>query len=485
MKLSRFHKDRGDEVAFAYGCDSKILEKPSMFPRGVLWDRVYITTLFSYMWEETIETVEFYKEAVGHSRTKIFIGGVMASLMPEDIFEETGIYPVVGVLNSPEQIQLGGNINIDELPPDYDLLDRDLYAINETFFAYSSRGCVNRCPWCGVSRIEPKFIPYIDIKPIIIGLRKRYGDKPVLKLMDNNVLASPRLPQIVLDLVRLGYGRNSYTDTHPPRKWVVDFNQGLDARYMTEEKMKLLSQVNISPMRIAFDRLSDRKHYLRAIKLGKNHGVTEFSNYLLFNFHDTPRDLYERLRVNIELNNKWYRRKRKERASVIYSYPMRYAPIDEKDGIHANRKRDNIVANPGHQEDLLANATWNLRFIRNVGVMCGAAHGAISPTPGLALRAIGETYEEFIANLYMPEALLRNWNMYERRIYPFEPKRKRGSGEIEAFRKFVLKRLKAPTEEFRRFHMVIGQNRKKAIREYAAKCKDREINKWLKYYTEK
>ena len=33
----------------------------------------------------------------------------------------------------------------------------------------------------------------------------------------------------------------------------IDFNQGLDARLATDKKMKKLAQINIRPLRIAFD----------------------------------------------------------------------------------------------------------------------------------------------------------------------------------------------------------------------------------------
>ncbi|MDR3111413.1 MAG: hypothetical protein LBU65_17215, partial [Planctomycetaceae bacterium] len=36
----------------------------------------------------------------------------------------------------------------------------------------------------------------------------------------------------------------------------IDFNQGIDARLVTDEKMKKLSEINIRPLRIAFDNYS-------------------------------------------------------------------------------------------------------------------------------------------------------------------------------------------------------------------------------------
>ena len=65
---------------------------------------------------------------------KILVGGIMASLMPEEIFEETGVHPITAVLNSPQQIGLGGSENIDLLPPDYEILDPNLCATNDTFY---------------------------------------------------------------------------------------------------------------------------------------------------------------------------------------------------------------------------------------------------------------------------------------------------------------------------------------------------------------
>lgn len=479
MKLARFHKSKGDEVVFVRGCDKSLLEQEGSFHSLELWDRVYITTLFTFHYDKIIKTINFYKQAVGGTLDKIFVGGIAASLMPKQIYEETGVYPVTGILNSPKQIGLKGTTNIDLLPPDYELLDNNLYAINDTFYAYTTRGCVNTCKWCGVNELEPSYVQYIDIKPIINELRNEYGDMSKLKLMDNNVLASPKLGKIVEDLVDLGYGRNQFTDTNPKKKRVVDFNQGLDASYFTEESMKLLAKLNIKPMRIAFDRITERRVYLKAIELAYEHGVTEFSNYMLYNFKDTPKDLYERLVINMSLNRKWANGTR--RASV-YSYPMRFAPIGEISGNGENRSRDYVRANSLKSRDWLENPIWTKRFVRSIEIMKGAAHGAISPTPELAQRTIGKDFQEFVTNLYMPEELLRNRSKHEKRIYDHEPKRRPGTGKIEEFRKFLLGLVKTQDESFVFFHEGVSANSSEVIRQSISACKDTEMKKWLKLY---
>lgn len=486
MKLARFHRDRKDEVKFVRGWDRTLLEDGGLFaPAAPLWDRVYITTLFTFHFDKIVETINFYKEAVGGTAHRIYVGGIMSSLMPKAIHEESGIYPIPGIITSPRQIGLDGDTNIDLLPPDYSILDGRLYAINDTYYAYCSRGCVNSCPWCGVPHIEPGYVDYIDIKPIIRALRDEHkDDKSRLKLMDNNVLASPHLPQIVDDLLELGYGRNDMTKTKPPKQRVVDFNQGLDASFLTEERMKLLSRLNIKPMRIAFDRATEKKVYVAAVRLARSYGVTQFSNYLLYNWKDTPHDLYDRLLVNIELNEEWAATGDHARTE-IYSYPMRYAPIDESNGPDTNRCRDYCPEHGDEPRDWLIDPVWTKRFVRSIEIMKGAAHGAISPTPTLARRTIGETFEEFVANLYMPEELLRNRNRHEERVYADEPDRRPGTGRVEAFRAFILTLIRQNNRTFHEFHKAVAANKADAIRAALRNCRDQEVKAWLDTYLRK
>lgn len=433
-------------------------------------------------WKNVIDTIEFYKKAVGGSIHKIFVGGIMASIMPNDIFEETGIQPIVGILDSARKIDFDDDTDIDALPPDYDVLPPNIYAIIDTYYAYATRGCTKKCPWCGVPDIEPTYCEYIDIKPMIREMRSLYGDKSRLKLMDNNVLASPNLAQIVNDLVELGYGRGKKTEgTIPPRTRVIDFNQGLEATHINEANITMIEQLHIKPMRIAFDRLSYRDLYTNAVNIAQRHGFKEFSNYMLYNEKDTPRDLYERLIINIQINQTW-RDESGKSAAAIYSYPMRFAPIKDDSPEHLNRSRDYVPPKPERDIDYLEDARWTKRFTRNIEIIKGASHGALSPTPSLALRAIGETYEEFIANLYMPEELLRNRDKHERRIYPNKPDREPGTGLVEEFREFVLRLLKATNEAFFEFHDAVSPCSKEAIKAALKMCKNEEVRKWLEMY---
>jgi hypothetical protein len=481
MKLSTFHKRLGDEVKFVIGQDRSAFKEEDLFSPAVVWDRVYVATLFTFQWKTTIETINFYKDAVGGSIHKIFVGGIMASLMKDEIFEETGIEPIEGILDSPAKINLEGNEVIDRLMPDYSILDPDLYGISDTYYTYTSRGCTRRCQWCGVPKIEPRYVPYIDIKPSIHELRNTYGDKPRLKLMDNNVLASPHLERIVDDLVALGYDRERWTDTIPKKQRVIDFNQGLDARYMNKKTMSLLKRLNIRPMRVAFDNVRDKKVYMSALRLAHKEGVRKFSNYMLYNWKDTPKDLYERLSVNIKLNEKWGKRTDNAEGE-IYSYPMRYAPIVSRYEDESSHERDYVAPESDIKKGFLKAPAWTKRFTRNIEIMKGAASGAISPTPSLAWRTIGETFEEFVTNLYMPEELLRNRNRHEKKVYEYEPSRPPGTGKVEDFRAFLRTLFKENPEEARRFHGAVAENSHTAVRKYLFECENHEVKKWLNYY---
>ena len=263
MKISRYHKNRQDNVSFVAG----IPDYEKKFSNDDQWDVIYIATVFTFYFKKVVETINYFK-GKGH---KIVVGGILATLMPTDIFVETGIHAIPGLLTSSSLIGFDDDVNIDKLTPDYTILFGTNYAVYDTFYSYTTRGCKVGCPWCAVPKLEPTYEPYIDIKDQITPLRRECGDYSSLKLMDNNILISPRLKDIISDLVELGYGRGEKTEGGKHR--TVDFNQGVDATYINEETIELLSQINIVPLRIAFDRISEKKVYTKAVELAFLNGL--------------------------------------------------------------------------------------------------------------------------------------------------------------------------------------------------------------------
>src|SRR5947199_3300185 len=175
--------------------------------------------------------------------------------------------------------------------------------------------------------------------------------------MDNNVVASPRFKEIIAEIRDLGFTPGAKLKrSRIPVLRRVDFNQGVDARILCKDPMFLreLATICIKPLRIAFDHIGLRKPYETAIRFSHEFGLHDLSNYMLYNFHDSPADLYQRMRLNIELNE--------ELGIRIFSFPMRYQPTDRKDRGHVG-------------------ARWNKYFLRSMQIIWQATNGIVSGAP--------------------------------------------------------------------------------------------------------
>ena len=374
MKISAYHKKLGDRVHFVKGIDQDVAYD--------YWDRIYVATLFTYDWKVTIEAIKYYKSIVRGDTSRIFVGGIMAGLMPEELWRETGISPVTGVLNAPGALGDDNKYIVENMVPDYELFDesplKDNYVLLDDYFGYSTRGCVHRCPFCGVHILEPEFVEYKGIKPYIKKIDGLYGPKHHLVFFDNNILASQKFEQIIHDILDLGFEKGAKRDN---RQRHVDFNQGVDVRLLEKEHFKLLSKIAISPLRIAFDSIKLKNRYCEKVRLAAKYRIQNLSNYILYNYRDTPEDFWQRLKVNIDLN--------KELDIKIYSFPMKYIPLNAKDRSFIDK-------------------CWNWQFIRGVQRILNVVKGAVMPGEEFFCRAFGESEEEFIQILYMPEAILMN-----------------------------------------------------------------------------
>ncbi|WP_296876934.1 cobalamin-binding domain-containing protein [Thomasclavelia sp.] len=389
MKISAYHKCLGDEVVFVKGEDESL--------RKMRWDRIYITTLFTFYWNRTIKCIQYYINSV-EQRKNIYVGGVLATLLYEDLLNETtlqGITILKGLLNQPG-ILGNDKIIIDTITPDYDIVSieknpylKKEYKITNAYITSTTKGCIRKCRFCAVKILEPEYCSYIDIKEQIRNINEIYGEKRHLMLMDNNILASNKLKEIVEDLIQLGFGRGnkSYIGFRN-RKLTryIDFNQGIDARLITENTMKLLSKLEIRPLRIAFDHADEEnaKIYIRAQRLAAQFKFPILSNYILFNFEDSPYELYYRLKINIELNEEF---KSKKLKTKIWSFPMKYMPLT---GEHCKDRK-------------YVGKYWNKKLLRGIQCVLNATHGVVGPKKNFFEHAFGKEYNEFLRILYMPE----------------------------------------------------------------------------------
>ena len=155
---------------------------------------------------------------------------------------------------------------------------------------FTSRGCVRRCQFCAVPRLEGE-------------LRELDHWEPAPIVCDNNLLACSRAH---FDRV---------IDRLQPFKGQVDFNQGLDARLLTQYHADQLA--TLKPLaRLAFDSVAYESSFMRAYERLRKAGFpkSRIRVYVLMGFQDTPEDALYRLRAVTNLG--------------IDPNPMRYQALD-------------------------------------------------------------------------------------------------------------------------------------------------------------
>ena len=402
MKIAAYHGPHGrnDDVLFVKGDTPEALER--------VWDRIYVTTLFSFEWKRTSAAIDFALRAARGQAERVFVGGIAATLMFDEFIRESrwaGVRFIKGLLGSSpaHSLQLASEDGdfgaqdiagtpIEELVPDYGILDHTPYAypVRDAYFGYASRGCVRKCSFCGVPKLEGGQREVPPITSFVVGVDERFGAKKDLILMDNNVVASARYKEVVAEIRDLGFERGATfeRDGAPRVKRRVDFNQGVDARILAKTPMYLreMGKICIDPLRIAFDHVGMRRVYERSIEMAADFGLRSLSNYMLYNFMDTPSDLYQRMNINIELN---------QRLGVrIWSFPMRYLPVTNKDRSHVGQH-------------------WNRYYLRSFQIMLQATHGVVTGKDEFFQRAFGGSFEEFERLLALPHAFIFQRDFYE------------------------------------------------------------------------
>lgn len=401
MKIAQYHGQYGkqDSVTFVKG------EDPSVFSRA--WDRVYVTTLFSFEFPKIAKSIDYALRAAHKDPSKVFVGGIAASLMHERFVDEPrwhGIRFIKGLLGDApaKSLQLDdfaeelysedvSSPPIEDLVPDYSILDQIpyTYPVRDAYFAYASRGCIRKCSFCGVPKLEGDLRDMAPLSALVAAIDERYGKKKDLILMDNNIVASPRFKEVIAEIRDLGFVPGAKLERGKvPVKRRVDFNQGVDARILSKDRMYLreLASICIRPLRIAFDHLGLKGPYEQAVRFANEFGLNDLSNYMLYNFHDTPLDLYERMHLNVRLNE--------ELGIRIYSFPMRYQPTNRPDRGFVGEK-------------------WTRYQLRSMQIVLQATHGVVSGEPSFFRKAFGSTAAEFIRILEMPHHFIFNRDWYE------------------------------------------------------------------------
>ena len=283
MKLASYHRSRGNHVKLVRGTNNDVGFNP---------DIIEITSLFTYAWNPVHKAIKFYHKLYPNSR--IGVGGIYASLMPDHIKSS---YPFVNV-------HVGLHDAAERYVPAYDILkDVEKWENWNSSILFTSRGCIRKCPFCAVPQIEGEFRSTLqDIDNHI------HPDHKSVIFWDNNFFASPDWKHIVENLQHLGLK--------------VDFNQGLDARLIDEEKAGMLADLKMPSIRMAYDFIGEKKAISNAVNLLAESGIRKrkILFYNLYNFYDpdrswgdSPDTFLTRVKDVLDLG--------------CVSYPMRFEPL--------------------------------------------------------------------------------------------------------------------------------------------------------------
>jgi hypothetical protein len=161
---------------------------------------------------------------------------------------------------------------------------------------FTTRGCIRRCSFCAVPKIEGGLVELPD---------SEWEPKPVI--CDNNLLASsPAHFDHVIDRLKAARLRG------------VDFNQGLDARILTDHHAARLAELPGAVIRLAWDNIKTEPLFRAAFSTLTGAGVKpgQVRVYVLIGYRDTPEDALHRLET--------------VRALGALPNPMRYQPLDAR-----------------------------------------------------------------------------------------------------------------------------------------------------------
>jgi hypothetical protein len=244
MKISAYHKAKGDAVEWY---------EPLIHSMGEPLDKVYMSRVFG---NEYSPDYQYFVNA-----KEIIKGGTGYSIHIEngkEVFDKENHH------NLPDEIE--------HQYPDYSLYPQ---YTKDTAYGFLTRGCCNNCSFCIVSKKEG------NCSHKVADLSEFWRGQKNIKLLDPNLLACKDHMELLRQLA--------------DSKARVDFTQGLDARFINEENVEILKQINIYLIHFAFDFMKFEKPIVRGLTLAKEkiQLPEKATVYMLTNYDTTiEQDLY-------------------------------------------------------------------------------------------------------------------------------------------------------------------------------------------------
>lgn len=465
MKISTYYKSKGDFVQFHKG----------LLPvtEATNYDKVFVTTLFTFDFDMCIETIRYYIAIVGID--KVFVGGIASTIMPERFRAAIpGVHILIGQLISSDILGYDDNVNIDILELDYDIL-WDIpydYPAADSYFIYTSRGCPRKCTFCAVKTLEPTFYECQNIREQIERVDAHFGIKKNLLIMDNNALFAPHLSETINTLINLGFGSTNNT-----AKKCNEMSIMLRSLFEREQNNKpyihLMHRIKKKFLGIKTSRISNADiERLQPIQqlIANNHDdlllsqlheqqqyIEDFFNR--YNYHSIKRHVD----FNQGLDARLFTPEKAKLLSQIALKPCRIAFDDintQEEYFHAmdlaaqngichfsnyllynyqddpqdlwNRLFLNVdfcekhveikslfsfpmkYASIEHTDRSYIGALWNKKYLKSINVILNVTSGVVAKEKDFFLRAFGHNVEEYLEILTMPDDYIRYRDYFEK-----------------------------------------------------------------------
>lgn len=210
MKISAYHKARGDEVEWCV----------ALFH----YDKVYVSKVFGDEYSSYNNTC--------YNADEIIYGGTGFAITIENGKE---VYHKDRDKDLPYEIE--------HIYPDYSLYPE---LTKDTAYGFLTRGCCNNCGFCIVTKKEG-----ICSKKVA-DLSEWWNGQKHIKLLDANILACKDRMDLLQQLV--------------DSKAQVDFTQGIDARFITEEVAHKLNEIKTDITHFAFDFMKNKDRIVKGLQ---------------------------------------------------------------------------------------------------------------------------------------------------------------------------------------------------------------------------